>query len=182
MESKRYWLKLNKDFLKSPHIKVVKNLPNGKDYVLFYLSLMLESIETIGHLRFSDSVPYDEGMLASLTDTDIDIVRSAVKVFANLGLIEILDDKTIYMTQVAMLTGKESESAERVRQFRDRQKTKLLQCNGNVTNSNDNKEKDKDKEINKEKKEDKDKQVDQNNYIESPAYKEFSKRFLEKGK
>lgn len=152
-EKKRYWLKLDKDFLKSSQIKVIKNMPNGKDYVIFYLALMLESVETIGHLRFSNLVPYNEEMLASVTDTNVDIVRTAVKIFESLGLMEILDDGTIYMTQVAEMTGKESESAERVRRYRLKQKQKqqlALQCNGNVTNSNDNKEEDKQSTENKE--------------------------------
>lgn len=150
-EKKRYWLKLDKDFLKSSQIKVIKNMPNGKDYVIFYLALMLESVETIGHLRFSNLVPYNEEMLASVTDTNVDIVRTAVKIFESLGLMEILDDGTIYMTQVAEMTGKESESAERVRRYRLKQKQLLaLQCNGNVTNSNDNKEEDKQSTENKE--------------------------------
>lgn len=150
-EKKRYWLKLDKDFLKSSQIKVIKNMPNGKDYVIFYLALMLESVETIGHLRFSNLVPYNEEMLASVTDTNVDIVRTAVKIFESLGLMEILDDGTIYMTQVAEMTGKESESAERVRRYRLKQKQQLaLQCNDNVTNSNDNKEEDKQSTENKE--------------------------------
>ncbi len=142
MEKKRYWLKLDKDFLKSSQIKVIKNMPNGKDYIIFYLALLLESVETIGHLRFSDLVPYSEEMLASITDTNVDIVRSATKILIGLGLMEKLDDGTIFMTQVAQMTGKESESAERVRLYRAREKEKiLLQCNEDVTKSNDNKEK-----------------------------------------
>lgn len=160
MEKKRYWLKLDKDFLKSPQIKVIRNMSNGKDYIIFYLSLLLESIETIGHLRFSGLVPYNEEMLASVTDTNVDVVRTAMKLFIELGLVEILDDGTIYMTQVAQMTGKESESAERVRQYRlrkkeEEQKQLSLHCNNDVTNSNDNKE--------KEEEEDKDIQSTENN-------------------
>lgn len=102
-EKTRYWLKIDKDFLKSPHIKVIKAMPNGKDYVLFYLSLMLESV---GHLKFTELILYNDEMLASLTDTNIDVVRSAVKIFQSLGLMELLDDGMIFMTQVAEMTGK----------------------------------------------------------------------------
>ncbi len=154
MEKKRYWLKLDKDFLKSSQIKVIKNMPNGKEYIIFYLSLLLESVETIGHLRFSDLVPYNEEMLASVTDTNIDIVRSATSILSSLGLMEMLDDGTIYMTQVAQMTGKESESAERVRQYRLREKERLaLQCNADVTKCNDNKEKNKQNIVNNKKEE-----------------------------
>ncbi len=149
-EKKRYWLKLDKNFLKNSQMKVLKSMPNGKDYIIFYLSLMLESVETVGHLRFTSLVPYNDEMLAAITETNIDIVRSAVKIFCELGLMQIFDDGTIFMPAVPKMTGKESESAERVREYRKRLKqkedAKLLQCNNEVTKCNDNKEKDKDKD------------------------------------
>lgn len=139
MEKKRYWLKLDKDFLKSSQIKVIKNMQNGKDYIFFYLSLLLESTETIGHLRFSESVPYTPEMLASVTDVNVDIVRSAMKLFSELGLLEVLEDGTIFMTEAPKMTGKESESAERVREYRMRKNNiKALQCNTDVTECNSN--------------------------------------------
>ena len=156
-EKRRYWLKLEKNFLQSKFIKIIKDMPNGKDYILFYLALMLESIESVGHLRFTELVAYDEKMLASLTDTNIDIVRSAMKIFQELGMITMLQDGTIFLPEVPKLTGKESESAERVRRFRARQAQEVLQCNDDVTNSNDNKEKEKEKkkekQVNKSKEE-----------------------------
>lgn len=152
-EKKRYWLKLEKDFLDSKYIKIIKGVPNGTDYILFYLALMLASVDTVGHLRFTELVPYNEQMLASLTGTNIDIVRSAMKMFQELGMIRILEDGTIFMPEVPRLTGKESESAERVRAFRERQKQIALKCNSDVTKCNDNKEKE----------EEEDKQVTENN-------------------
>jgi len=137
-EKTRYWLKLEKNFLDSKYIKIIKNVPNGKDYILFYIALMLESVESVGHLRFTELVPYDEQMLSSLTDTNIDIVRSAMKMFQELGLITVLEDGTIFLPEVPRLTGKESESAERVRRFRARKQQEALQCNEVVTISNDN--------------------------------------------
>ena len=149
-EKKRYWIKLDKNFLKSSQMKVIKAMPNGKDYIIFYLSLMLESVETVGHLRFTALVPYNAEMLSAITDTNIDIVKNAVKIFCELGLMQIFDDGTIFLPQVPEMTGKESESAERVRNYRQRvkekEKTLALQCNGDVTKSNDNKEKEKDKQ------------------------------------
>ena len=63
-------------------------MENGKDYVLFYLKLLLESVGHDGTLRFSETVPYNDSMLATITDTNIDIVRSAVKVFSELGMMD----------------------------------------------------------------------------------------------
>lgn len=140
-DTRKYWIKLEKDFLNSRFIKIIKGMENGTDYILFYLALMLESVDSVGHLRLSSLVPYNEKMLASLTDTNIDIVRSALKIFTELGMITFLEDGTIFLPEVPRLTGKESESAERVRQHRLRkeQEKKLLQCNDGVTECNDNK-------------------------------------------
>ena len=149
-EKKRYWLKLEKDFLDSKYIKIIKGVPNGGEYILFYLALMLASVDTVGHLRFTELVAYNEQMLASLTGTNIDIVRSAMKLFQELGMIRILEDGTIFMPEVPRLTGKESESAERVRLFRERQNQIALQCNSDVTKCNDNKEKDIQEDIQQE--------------------------------
>lgn len=153
-ERKKYWLKLDKNFLKSSQMKVIRSMPNGKDYIIFYLSLMLESIETVGHLRFTSLVPYNDDMLAAVTDTNIDIVRSAVKIFCELGLMKIFDDGTIFLPEVPSITGKESESAQRVRDYRKRIKEKeamlALQCNDEVTKCSDNKEEEKDKKEDKE--------------------------------
>jgi uncharacterized phage protein (TIGR02220 family)/predicted phage replisome organizer len=153
-DKKKYWLKLDKNFLKSSQMKVIRSMPNGKDYIIFYLALMLESIETVGHLRFTSLVPYNDEMLSAVTDTNVDIVRNAVKIFCELGLMKIFDDGTIFLPEVPSITGKESESAERVRNYRKRLKEKedllMLQCNTEVTNSNDNKEKDKEEDKYKE--------------------------------
>ena len=167
---KKYWLKLDKNFLKSSQMKVIKSMPNGKDYIIFYLSLMLESVETVGHLRFTSLVPYNAEMLSAVTETNIDIVRNAIKIFCELGLMKIFDDGTIFIPEVPKITGKESESAERVRKFREKQKQEMLQCNTNVTNCNDNKEKDKEKDKEKEK------YKKENEYFQN---KELNKIFLE---
>lgn len=156
MDKHKYWLKFYKDFLKSPQMKVIRKMPNGTDYLLLYISLMLESIETVGHLRFTDTIPYNDEMLASITDTNVDIVRSAMQIFQQLGMVQILEDNTIFLPEVPKLTGKECDSASRVRKYRLKQKENLemlqcnadvTECNNDVTKCNDNIEKEKEKEI-----------------------------------
>lgn len=159
MDKHKYWLKFYKDFLKSPQMKVIRKMPNGAEYILLYMALMLESIESVGHLRFSDNVPYNNDMLASVTDTNIDIVRTGMKLFEELGMIQILPDKTIFLPDVPKLTGKECDSASRVRKYRLRQKENLemlqcnvdvTKCNSDVTKCNDNIEEEKDIDIEKD--------------------------------
>lgn len=112
---KYYWLKLKNDFFKRHDVRIVEAMPNGKDYVLFYLKLLVESVSHDGMLRFSDTIPYNEDMLATITNTNVDIVRSAIKVFTELSLMETMDDQTIYMVEVNKMTGSETEWAEKKR-------------------------------------------------------------------
>ena len=115
-ESKKYyWLKLKRDFFKRHDIRIIEEMPNGKDYILFYLKLLLESVDHEGTLRFSDTIPYNEQMLSVVTNTNIDIVRSAMKLFIELHMIDIFDDKTIYMSEVEKYIGSESQWAEKKR-------------------------------------------------------------------
>ena len=147
MAKKYYWLKLKKDFFKRHDIRIIEEMPNGKDYILFYLKMLLESIDHEGALRFSETIPYNEQMLSVITNTNIDIVKSAMAIFVELQMIEVFDDSTIYMNEVQKLIGSETAGAERVRNHREKQKA--LQCNTDVTKCNT--EKDKEKELDTEK-------------------------------
>ena len=123
MDDKKYfWLKLKRDFFKRHDIRIIESMPNGKDYILFYLKLLCESVDHDGNLRFSDSIPYSEDMLSTITNTNIDIVRSAIKVFTELNMMEILDDGTYFMNEVNKMIGCETEWAVRKREYRERKK------------------------------------------------------------
>jgi predicted phage replisome organizer len=115
---KYYWLKLKRDFFKRHDIRIVESMPNGKDYILFYLKLLLESIDHEGTLRFSETIPYNEQMLSVVTNTNIDTVRSAMKLFIDLNMMTVFDDQTIYMTEVDKLIGSETEWAKKKREQR----------------------------------------------------------------
>lgn len=148
-DKKYYWLKLKRDFFKRHDVRIIEELPNGKEYLLFYLKLLAESIDHEGELRFSDTIPYNEQMLSVITNTNIDVVRSAMKLFVELKMIEVLADETIYMAEVSKLIGSEWASAERMRKLRKNQQASL--CDGNVTESDTEIEKEKDIDKDKEK-------------------------------
>ena len=134
---KFYWLKLKDDFFKRHDIRIIEKMPNGKDYVLFYLKLLVESVSHDGNLRFSDTIPYNEEMLATITDTNIDVVKTAMKLFKELQLVEILDDATIYMTEVQKMLGFETNWAKAQREYREKQKL-ITQKEDNVFQKVDN--------------------------------------------
>lgn len=122
-----YWLRLQNDFFKRHDIKVIENMPNGKDYIIFYLKLLCESTSHEGRLRFNDEIPYSDEMLSIVTDTNIDIVRNAIQVFEKLKMIEVLDDGTFFMKQVEKMVGSETKWAKIKRNYRNEQK-QIGQC------------------------------------------------------
>ena len=135
-EKKFYWLRLQKDFFKRHDVRIIESLENGKDYIIFYLKLLVESVSHEGRLRFSETVPYDEKMLAIVTNTNVDIVRSALIAFESLGMVTILDDQTIYMNEVENMIGSVTqdfqykESARiRMKNYRERKKLEKQEQN-----------------------------------------------------
>lgn len=128
-EGKFYWLKLKRDFFKRHDIRIIEEMPNGKDYVLFYLKLLLESIDHEGSLRFSDTIPYNEQMLSVVTNTNVDTVRAAMDLFIALQLVEVKSDKTIYMEEVGSMIGSETKWAEKKRLQRQKDNVPLLSSN-----------------------------------------------------
>ena len=156
-DKKYYWLKLKRDFFKRHDIQIIENMPNGKDYILFYLKLLCESVDHEGNLRFSEEIPYNEDMLAALTHTNIDIVRSAVKLFVGLRMIDIMDDGTFFMNQVQKMIGSETYWAQKKREQKERKALEIGDVGIFPTQSNDfpmcpskNIDKERDKEEEKE--------------------------------
>lgn len=152
-----YWLKLKEDFFESDEIKVLESMPNGKDYIIFYLKLLLKSISAEGVLIFREVIPYTPDMLASITRTSVDTVRVATDLFVKLGLMELWDDGTLFMVETINMIGSETDSAKRMRLLRARNNNKKLQashCDGDVQKSDTEidieKEIDKDIDIEKE--------------------------------
>lgn len=109
---KYYWLKLKNDFFNREEIKLIESMQNGKEYIIFYLKLLLKSIEDNGKLYFRNTIPYSPEMLASITSTSIDTVKVAVDLFLNLGMMEKWDDGTFFMIETQNMIGSESKWAE----------------------------------------------------------------------
>lgn len=110
-KEKLFYLKLNKDFFDKHYIKILETQENGDKYILFLIKLMCESISHNGYLRFNESIPYDDKMLSAVTHTDIDVVRTAIKLFQELEILEITEDRTIFIPSVQLMTCSTTEGA-----------------------------------------------------------------------
>lgn len=115
---KYYWLKLKEDFFDDDTIEWIEDQPNGSTYALFYLKLCLKSLKTNGVLirNVGDMlIPYDAKKLGEVTRTDVDTVRVAMELFQKIGLIQILENGEIFLSQLDNMVGSESKWAEKKR-------------------------------------------------------------------
>lgn len=129
-----YYLKLKENFFDSDEMKLLESFDNGYLYSNILLKLYLKSLKNNGKLVLNDYIPYNAKMIATLTGHNVDIVEKALEIFANLHLIEVLDNGAIYMLNIQNLVG--SISSEGIRKQEYRMKiaeekesgTKLGQC------------------------------------------------------
>lgn len=133
MKKEYYWLRLKTDFFTNIAMKKLRRIAGGDTYTIIYLKLMLLSLRNNGTLFFENVEPtfYEEMALA--LDEDAENVRVTLAFLESARLIEQKADGEYFLTEVPLLIGKESESAERVREHRKR---KALHCNTNVTDCN----------------------------------------------
>ena len=138
MAKKYFWLKLKKDFFRDKAIKKLRSIAGGDTYTIILLKMYLLSLDSGGKIEFEGVEDTFAEELALELDEDASNVEIVLQYMEKRKLLEILSEKEFFMPYVLENTGSESESAERVRKLRERNKQKALQCNGNVTGSNDN--------------------------------------------
>lgn len=121
-DTKFYWLQLKEDFFENDAIEWLEEQePNGRDYAYFYLKLCLKSLKSNGILIRNVGnilIPYDNRKLAELTKMDFDTVCVAMKLLQEIGLIQILENGEIYITQLENLIGSKSLGALKKQQQR----------------------------------------------------------------
>ena len=124
MSKRYYWLKLDKDFFNRPDIKIIESQADGVQYSYFYLKLLLQSVETQGVLKYNN-IPFDVEMLSKITGTSPSVVKSAIDIFLKMNMLQILEDGSLFISEVALLLGSETEDARRKRE--KKQEIKLIE-------------------------------------------------------
>lgn len=123
--AKFYWLQLREEFFESDEIDWLEEQPNGPAQVLFYLKLCLKSLKTDGLLVRKVGqmlIPYDAEKLAVFTKTDVNTVQCAIVNLKMCGLVEVLEDGTLFLSHLTNLIGSQSVGAMKRQQQRARQK------------------------------------------------------------
>lgn len=119
-ESKKYYyLKLKEGFFDSDEMIVLESMPDGYLYSNILLKLYLRSLKYQGRLMFNDRIPFNSTMLAQVTRHSVGVVEKAMRILQDLGLVEILDNGAIYMSDIQNFIGRSSTEADRIREYRN---------------------------------------------------------------
>lgn len=133
-EKRYYWLKLFDDFFTSKRIKKLRNLAGGDTYTIIYLKMQLKALKDEGYLYFDGVMDDFAEELALDIDEKTEDVKITIQYLLSVGLLETNNDEVFKLTYMDRLIGSETASAQRVRDFRERQKEqKVLHSNAGVT-------------------------------------------------
>ena len=133
---KYYYLKLKENFFEDDNIILLESMPDGYLYSNILLKLYLRSLKSDGRLMLNNTIPYNPQMIASLTRHNVGNVERALKIFVELGLVDILDNGAIYMMDIQNFIGESSTEADRKRKYRNKiemEKRNLLPETGQMS-------------------------------------------------
>ena len=127
IENRRYYyLKLKESFYNSETMVVLESMPDGILYSNLLMKMYLMSLKDNGILMLNDHIPHTPQTIATYMRHQIGTVERALRVFIELGLIEILTDGAYYMCDIQLLIGQSSTEGERKKQARVRLQLKNL--------------------------------------------------------
>jgi len=115
---KYYYLKLKENYFDEDVIVLLENQPDGFLYSNILLKLYLKSLKNGGKLQLDENKPYTAQMIATITHQQIGTVERALRLFMELGLVEVLNDGAFYMSNIELLIGQSSTEGERKRRAR----------------------------------------------------------------
>lgn len=109
---KYYYMKLKETFFNDSKILLLEQMQDGPLYILLLLKFYLISLPYNGLLLVSENMPHTFQTLAIVTRYQVGTVERAIKIFLKFGLIEILANRTYYMTDIQLFIGQSSTEAE----------------------------------------------------------------------
>lgn len=118
-DNKRYYyLKLKENFFDTDEMIILESMSDGYKYSNILLKLYLRSLKNEGRLMINRKIPFNSTMLSNVTRHSIGDIEKAVKIFQDLGLIEVLDNGAIYISDIQNFIGRGSSEAERKAHYR----------------------------------------------------------------
>lgn len=87
-KNRYYWIRLKENFFEDDRIRIIASVPDGDSILIFYLKLMLKSIQGEGELFKDRGIDCTPQILGAVTGTDPNIVQRALELLQSLNMIE----------------------------------------------------------------------------------------------
>lgn len=88
------WIKISTDVFDNRKIKQIEAMPEGDTILVIWFKLlcMAGTVNDNGLVYLTREIPYTDEMLANQFNKPLNVVRPALQVFEQFGMIEIIDD------------------------------------------------------------------------------------------
>lgn len=156
------WIKICTEIFDDESIKLIEEMPEGDAIIVIWFKLLIQAGKNndCGYIYFKKDIPYTDEMLATVFKRPLNVIRLAIQVFKQFGMIEILDTQGIFISNWEKhqnLSGMEqikeyNRLAKRKQRakLKELQNIKLIECQGQVKECHET-DKDIDIEIDKDK-------------------------------
>ena len=124
----KYWyFRFPEDFFEDINIRKIELMRGGAEFILILLKLYCKSVRDGGTFRVptTDEGSVDFNLIANVVSSDAQTVYDAIKIFVNLGLMEVVTDAeytNIRAFMVENMTGSSSKEADLKRLQRAKEK------------------------------------------------------------
>jgi predicted phage replisome organizer len=151
------WIKLKTKMFDDEKIQLIEAMPEADAILVIWIKLLIQAGKTNsnGFILLAENIPYSTEMLSTIFRRPLQIVKFALKVLSDMGMIEVSDNNILCITNwekhqnVDGLDKIREQNRIRVAKYRENQKNVTLHVTqGNATD----KELDLDKETEKKKK------------------------------
>ena len=131
------WIKLTTDMFDNRKIKAIRKLPEGNNIILIWVMLLSLAgrCNASGMIFLTENIPYTNKMLADELDFEESVICIALNTLEKFGMITrdenlfiSVDNWAEYQSVDGMDKIRE-QTRKRVRNFREREKQKQLNCN-----------------------------------------------------
>lgn len=87
------WIKICSDIFDDEKILLIEQMPESESLIVIWFKLLCLAGKqnNSGVFMINERIPYTEEMLASIFRRKVDVVRMAIKVYEQFGMIEIID-------------------------------------------------------------------------------------------
>lgn len=121
------WIKISIQMFEDEKIKLIEQMPESDTLLIIWIKLLSQAgrANDHGYIYLAENIPYTDEMLATIFNRPLTVVRMALSIFKQFGMIEIDDDQFICISNwekhqnVAGLEKIRQQTRERVAKHRD---------------------------------------------------------------